>query len=533
MSSIVRDATASDDPPVTPLPIRQLDIIHSPLPLRNLPKHAHYAAAYRRFDYFWGLGVEHETYVRSSQTRTIRTFDATALKPERYSVSYYKAYQPAALQTALDEVLASDPSGGGLTVPVLLNNHSFIDADVFGEHRTTYERVPRHNPRFEGKTLYEWACEYSTWLRNEHGRVFAWDGDTIEFMTQRFYKARVDDVMAELMVGEERFVAELGRLARRGLLLAYGPLRLAAPINEPWATYLTHPRGVAMFNNGTIHVNVTLPTRLGWNRRPLWWGDFVEKHRRLARLIQWFEPLWVACYGSGDPFATRATKPETRALFAAGSQRLAVSRYIGVGTYDTVTMPVGKILQIPRPDVGALPWYDWLYARTAYAPLNVIGLDLNFNKHGAHGLELRLFDQMPMESLRTVLCQVVALMDAALRLRIVPDPRTDPRWQVAAGESLYYGPEWRVSPEYIGALGGAFGIDIVGAKEPMVPTVALTAVMDALRLLRGWCWQRLVTEADHLPHRQGQAEGMPARAQTQTVVPTATVVPPPRSCCRL
>lgn len=544
MSSVVRDVTATDDPPVAPLPVRQLDIIHSPLPLRDLPKHAHYAAAYRRFDYFWGLGVEHETYIASSQKRTVRTFDTIALKPERYSVSYYKAYQPAALQTALAEVLSA-AGDGGLTVPVLLNNHSFIDVDVFGEHRTTYERVPRPNPRFEGKTLYEWACEYSAWLRNEHGRVFAWDGDTIEFMTQQFYNARVDDVMAELMAGEERFIAELAKLPKRGLLIAYTPLRLATPVNEPWATYLTHPRGVAMFNNGTIHVNVTLPTRLGWDRRPLWWGDFVEKHRRLARLIQWFEPLWVACYGSGDPFATRAMKPETRALFASGSQRLAVSRYIGIGTYDTIGMPVGKILQIPRPDVGTLPWYDWLYARTAYAPLNVIGLDLNFNKHGAHGLELRLFDQMPMASLRAVLCQVVALMDSALQLRAVPDPRTDPRWQMAAGESLYYGPVWHVGPEYLGALGAVFGIDIAGAKEPHLPTVALTSVMDALHLQkgRGWCWQRMVTEADHLPHGQGQAEGTRAeaggiRTRTQpTQIPqearAAAVVPPLRSCCRL
>jgi hypothetical protein len=274
-----------------------------------------------------------------------------------------------------------------------------------------------------------------------------------------------------------------------------------------------------MFNNGTIHVNVTLPTRLGWNREPLWWDDFVEKHRRLARLVQWLEPLWVACYGSGDPFATRATKPETRALFAAGSQRLAVSRYIGVGTYDTDTMPRGKILQVPRPGVGSgeIPWYDWLYARTAYAPLAVIGLDLNFNKHGAHGLELRFFDQMPMESLRAVLCQLVVLMDVALASRTVPDPRRHPAWQAAAGESLYYGPDWRVEPEYLVALGAATGAVTLDQKEPMTPTAALSAVMDALHPLKGWCWQRIC----------------PSEQQTPPRVPAVVVVSPQgTNCCR-
>jgi hypothetical protein len=474
---VIRDPTASDDPPVR---------IAGP-PLRNLPKHARYNTVYRRLDYFWGLGVEHETYVATSQTRTVRAFDVAMLKPERYSVSYYKAYQPAALQAALTEVLAD--ASAGLVVPVLMNNHSFTDADVFGEHRTTYEREPKPNPKFGGQSLYDWACQYSAWLRDERDRVFTWDGDTVEFMTQRFYNARVADVIGELAAGEDRFVAELVALPKRGLLCAYAPLRLAAPRNEPFATYLTHPRGVAMFNNGTLHVNVTLPTRLGWNRLPLWWDDFVDKHRRMARLVQWLEPLWIACYGSGDPFAQLTTNGHR---FAAGSQRLAVSRYIGVGTFDTDTMPQGKILQVPRPPAGAIPWYDWLYDRTAYAPLNVIGLDINFYKHGAHGLELRIFDQMSRESLREVLEQIVVLMDVVLTRRAVPDPRRHPEWQTAAGESLYYGAGWRVTPEQIEALTSTLGVDIAGAKEPMTPRAVLIALMEALRPQRGWCWQRMI-----------------------------------------
>jgi hypothetical protein len=419
-------------------------------------------------------------------------------------------------------------------VPVLLNNHSFTDADVFGEHKTTYERVPQPNPRYEGKSLYEWASLYSAWLRDERDQIFTWDGDTVEFMTQRFYNARVADVIAELVAGEERFVAELATLPKRGLLCAYTPLRLAAPVNEPWATYLTHPRGISMFNNGTIHVNVTLPTRLGWNREPLWWGDFVEKHRRLARLIQWLEPLWVACYGSGDPFATRATKPETRALFAAGSQRLAVSRYIGVGTYDTAAMPRGKILQVPRPGSGEIPWYDWLYTRTAYAPLGVIGLDLNFNKHGAHGLELRFFDQMPMESLRLILCQLVVLMDVALspsaKRAGIPDPRQHPAWQVAAGESLYYGPDWRVEPEFLVAIAAATGADALDQKEPMTPHAALTALMGALHHQKGWCWQRMIGNSESVAERPAPPV---APSSKDGRVPTVALVSPQgMSCCR-
>lgn len=458
------------------------------LPLRNLPKHGRYETAYQRFGYYWGLGVEHETYLMSSQTRQVRAFDAAAMKPERYSVSYYKAYKQEVLKQALADVL--DACGGAITVPILLNCHSLMDCDAAGEHGTTHEKVPKPNPRYAGKTLFDVACEYSAWLRDEYGRVFMWDGDTVEFMTQRFYRATVDDVMTELMQGESRFITEIQKVPRRGILAAYGPLTLAAPRNEPWATYLTHLRGVAMFNNGTIHINVTLPTRLGWNRQPLWPRRFLEEHRRLARLVQWFEPLWIAVYGSPDPFSWAA--PHMSGQFAAGSQRLAVSRYIGVGTFDTVTMPVGKILQLQRSEAGQLPWYDWLHARTAYAPLDVIGLDINYNKHWAHGLELRFLDQMPMPALREILEQIVVLMDIAREGRSIPDPRRNPQWQAAAGEALYEGAGWRVSPEELGVFCRALGI-ASDQKEPLPPTQALKWIMQRIEPRRGFCWRSMVS----------------------------------------
>jgi hypothetical protein len=454
-------------------------------PVRNLPKHTRYAEQYRRFGYFWGLGIEHETYVATSQTRRITEFTAANMKSERYSVSYYKNYRASALKPALDAVIRR--RGGALTVPVLMNCHSFTDCDVYGEHALTYERVPKPNPKYTGQTLFDWMCQHSTWLRNEKGRVFMWDGDTVEFMTQRFYCARVEDVLRELREGEARFVKELARMPRVGLLTAYAPLRLATPVNEPWATYLTNPRGISMFNNGTLHVNVTLPTRLGWNCQPLWFNDFVDRHRWLARLIQWWEPLWVAAYGSGDPLVEAGDV--SGSLFAAGSQRLAVSRYIGLGTYDTVTMPAGKILQVPRSSVGPVPWYQ--DGGRGYEPLDVIGLDLNFNKHWAHGLELRFFDQMPEAGLREILLDLVVLMDCAQERLPVADPRTDVRWQRAATGALYDGEHWVVEPEYLAALCDAMRVPAT-PKEPMYLGAALELVRREAETRRGYCWDAMV-----------------------------------------
>jgi len=454
------------------------------LPMRNLPKHDRYRTAYKRFDYFWGLGVEHETYIMTSKTKTITTFEG-AMKAERYSVDYYTAYKKEVLASALADVI--EGRGGSLTAPILMNGHSLTHCDLYGEHMTSYTKDPKPNPKYAGKTLFAWMCEYSAWMRSEINRSFMWDGDTIEFMTQRFYRATIDDVMLELKDVEARFVYELQKLPKKGVIETHGPLRLAGPRNEPWASYMTNPKNMAMFNNGTIHINVTLPTRLGFSKKPLWPADFLEKHRRLARLIQWFEPLWIAAYGSGDPFATGLSGKQ----FAAGSQRLAVSRYIGIGTFDTGTMPSGKILQVQKSELGPMPWYDWLHTRTAYAPLNVVGLDINYNKHWAHGLEIRFLDQLPMDSLRTVMEQLVILMDIALEGRPIPDPRLSAEWSSMAGSALYHGIYWNVDPSEMRALCEALDVK-ESPKEPLGVVDAIMWIFERLESRRGYCCDHML-----------------------------------------
>jgi len=457
-------------------------------PLRNLPKHDRYANAYERYGFFWGLGVEHETYVATSHSREVKTFSG-ALTRERYSVSYYDAYIAGTYKAAMDRIL--DICGGTLTIPTLMNSHSFTRCDVSGEHATLYSKIPKTNPKYAGQTLFEYLCEHSPWLLAELDKSFVWDGDTVEFMTQRFYKATVASVMAELEEIEARFVTEVTKAPAVGLLGSHGPLRLASPVNEPWATYMTNPGNVSMFNNGTIHINVTLPTRLGFNRAPLWPADFLEKHRRLARLIQWFEPLWIAVHGSGDPLA--AVSPR----FSAGSQRLAVSRYIGVGTFDTDTMPVGKILQAHKLSLGPLPWYDRLYAATDYAERDTIGLDLNYNKHWAHGLELRFLDQLPSASLRTVLEQIVVLMDLSLETPgggPIQDPRVSVAWQDMAYEALHHGSAWLVTVDQLDSLRSILGIR-EQPKEPQQPTdprETMDWIFGQLEGRKAFCWANMM-----------------------------------------
>lgn len=452
------------------------------LPLRSQPKHDRYAAAYHRFGYFWGLGIEHETYLATAQSREITAFQGQ-MNRERYSVDYYQAYKLESLASVLQSML--DICGGSITVPIFMNAHSLTRCDVSGEHVTLYTKGTPPNPRFGGQTLFDYLCQHSVWLRKAYETIFMWDGDTVEFMTQRFYRATVDSVLTELEEAEAQFVAEVAKAPPMGLLASHGPLRLAIPTNAPFASYLTNPANVGMFNNGTIHINVTLPTQLGFDKKPMWPADFLEKHRRLARLVQWLEPLWIAVHGSPDPFATVSDR------YSASSQRLAVSRYIGLGTYNTEAMTAGKILQVQRSEVTA-PWYDRLYAVTDYTERPEIGLDINYNKHWAHGLELRFFDQLPTASLRGVIEQLVILMDIVFSASdSISDPRVSPVWQDMAYEALHNGPGWNVSPMQLGALAAAVGVT-EGVKEPLEPAAALSWLFDRLENRKGFCWSRIV-----------------------------------------
>jgi len=114
--------------------------------LRNLEKHQKYKSAYKPNDYYWGLGVEHETYLETSKLKQITSKELKEnRKAERYSVNYYSIYSPELLDSAIDGLFDADQS---VLVPILVNSHTFQKTDINGEHQTTYERIPKPNPKF-------------------------------------------------------------------------------------------------------------------------------------------------------------------------------------------------------------------------------------------------------------------------------------------------------------------------------------------------------------------------------------------------
>ncbi len=393
-----------------------------------LDKHRKYQTQYKTNDIYWGLGLEHEFYLETGQYTTIDTTSIlTHNKPERYSVRYNTVYNAQLFTEAINNISQQLPK---ITIPVLYNAYSWQKTDICDRHITTYSKTPQPNPLFGGETIHNHCISRSPWLQSEYDKSYTFDGDTFEIMTQNFYKTTVKKCINEYAAVHATFIKEIAAALEQ-------PLRIMSR-NYPFAVYKTNPGQIAMFNNGTVHFNITLPTRMGPQGKIECWRRFVDQHREFARAIQWMEPLWLARYGAGDPLAASKYYGE---YFSAASQRTAVSRYIGIGTYDTDTMPCGKILQCDV-STGTYPWYDAFYkCCSGYERLSKIGMDLNFNKHPNHGLEVRFFDQIGEKDIEAIYIVLMNLADFSLsRPRgSIPNIRTSAAWCELFVDVMQYG----------------------------------------------------------------------------------------------
>jgi hypothetical protein len=386
-----------------------------------LEKHKRYKKAYGKNELYWGLGIECESYFEMELPKQVTAdFLATHHKRERYSVDYYTSYKEELLQTAFSTFLKKEDP---IRLPLLLNSHVFSKTDVNLQHKTLYEKDSPPNPKFSGKTIFELLQdEEPDFFKTEFETSFTFDGDSIEIMTQDFYRATVDTVLRELTEKQSLWINKLQCFFQKHKILdTYGTISWIHG-NHGFALMATNMNQLAIFNNGTYHINITLPTELNEQGEIRDKKQFLESHRSFIRLVQWFEPLLVANFGSPDPLAW--IDPDH---FSAGSQRAAMSRYIGLGTFDTEKMPEGKLLTVDVSGVQST-WYSQYHATSGYKPLEKVGLDINFHKHWNHGVEIRFFDWFPGNRLQGLLKFLVYLADMSVERPSVENPIKDPLW---------------------------------------------------------------------------------------------------------
>ena len=302
-----------------------------------------------------------------------------------------------------------------------------------------YDTKSSPNPKFSGKTIIDYMKEKDDYFKNEYEISYCFDGDTLEFMTQKFYKTTTDHVVAELLYIKKTFLKKLN------LLKLFSPL-IFPKENYGFARYATNENNLAIFNNGTYHFNFTLPTQLDrygniQNRK-----DFIMRHKKAIHIIQCFEPFFIAKFGTADKLSECSSK-----RYPKGSQRCAASRYISVGTYDTKKMITGKLLQEDRKVFeNKWPTYNWytkLYEKIDYVKNDKIGFDINFNKFKNHGIELRFFDWFPEEKLLGVLNFLVHILDHCESKKHFESVTETEEWNNITFKAIYEGKEGVLSKE--------------------------------------------------------------------------------------
>ncbi|EIA08349.1 hypothetical protein [Flavobacterium frigoris] len=417
--------------------------------------------------YYWGIGLENETYLQLEESLTVSgEFIQEKIGFEKYSIDYRKCYKPESLTPLLKKAFGLDKE---YQVSRMINSHSLEKLDINFQHKTipaaklientaeTTEAKPQSidNPEYLGESIME------VFLKNQPYNIQSmitqrektmgsvhFDGDSIEFVTKYFENRTIVDSCNELKATKKLF---LDKINESGVLKE----KLNFPdYNKGINMFMTNQENLVLFNNGTYHFHITLPT-LAENSRIVDYDTFDKTHANAIYLLQWFEPFFIATLGSPDIMGVINNKYNLDKNFTLGSMRNAMSRYIGVGTYNK-SMPRGKILTYKVDDFRKLLkfekedniwWRDQIEAEMEYELLPEVGLDFNQEKMYQSGFEFRSFDEFPATYLDDVLFSIVLICEHALNLPDIKWSHDSVAWNNLVFKTLKYGYATEVNKE--------------------------------------------------------------------------------------
>lgn len=403
---------------------------------------------------YWGLGIENETYLKFEESKVVSgAFVRENIGCERYSIDYRTCYK----EGVLDRVLKSSfDESKDYEVSQMINSHSLDKLDANYIHRTIAgTKPPEDNPEFAGTSILEnflATQPYNirsliTQKTNPMGAI-CFDGDSIEFVTKYFENRTIEESCNELKATKDLFIEKLNE---SNVL----PGKLKFPdYNIGFNMFMSNQENLVLFNNGTFHFHLTLPTSTE-NSRIIDYAAFESTHSNAIYLLQWFEPLFITSLGSPDVMGVIADKFDLEEQFAGGSMRNAMSRYTGVGTFHK-SMPKGKVLTYPVEDFRKLLkftkeekiwWRDQIEAAFDYQLLDDVGLDFNLEKMYQSGFEFRSFDEFPISYLNAVLHAIILISEHSLHLANVSWGHDSIVWNNLVFKALKNGYQTEITSE--------------------------------------------------------------------------------------
>lgn len=372
--------------------------------------------------WYWGIGLENETYLQLEESLVVSgVFIQEKIGCERYSIDYRKCYKSGSIVNALETF----DKNKTYKVSRMMNSHSLDKLDVNYQHKTLPFTKPLvDNPEYLGKSILETFLEnqpYNIWSmltqkNNPMGSV-NFDGDSIEFITKYFENRTISDSCEELKTTKQLFIDKMNESAVLEGIVNFPDYNIGLNM------FMSNQENLVLFNNGTYHFHITLPT-LTENSRIVDYPAFEAMHSNAIYLLQWFEPFFIATLGSPDIMGVICSDYGLNEQFSLGSMRNAMSRYTGVGTFNKA-MAKGKILTYQVEEFrkllkfdkdSAIWWRDQIESALDYELLSDIGLDFNQEKMYQSGFEFRSFDEFPSSCLSDVLHAIVLICEHSLHL---------------------------------------------------------------------------------------------------------------------
>ena len=404
--------------------------------------------------HYWGIGLENETYLQFEESLVASgQFIREKMGQERYSLDYLKCYKEGCLEKVLARAFNTSKN---YLVSQMMNSHSLEKLDVHFQHKTIQSAPPLlDNPEYSGKSILELFLEKQphqiqsmlTQKNNPMGSII-FDGDTIEFVTKYYENRTIQESFNELKATKKLFLTKLNETKILPGNLTYPEYNIG--INM----FMSNQNNLVLFNNGTFHFHITLPT-LTEDSRIVDYEAFDIAHHKAIYLLQWFEPLFIATLGSPDIMSVISDKFGMEEKFAGGSMRNAMSRYTGVGTYHK-SMPKGKVLTYPVDEFRKLLtfkkdeniwWRDRIESELSYELLSDVGLDFNREKLYQSGYEFRSFDEFPVDFLPEVLQSIVLISEHAQHIDEIAWASNNVIWNNLVFKSLTQGFKSEISDE--------------------------------------------------------------------------------------
>lgn len=403
---------------------------------------------------FWAMGIENEMYLMCEKNEDINSeILINNIKRERYSVDYFLNYR-------IDEYKNIVSNIQKINIPYYISSYMFNNVDIYGEHRTLYVKGKKYNKLFSGMSIHE----YLNYTSNNYKKLFeknnvCFDGDTIEFITNNFYKITLPEMLEELNSIKYKYLLEINKyISNKFIFSNYGKYMKFPEHNYGIVKYMTNLNNISICNSGTYHINITLPSRLSLNKMKIEnFEEFKEKHKNAIKYIQWVEPLIIALYGTPDILSCFTDNNSCN-----GSLRLMMSRYIGLGTYDTDKMYIGKKLNDYEyeNENEKEHYFNKLHnSSSLYIPPKKIGYDVNFNKFKNHGIELRFLDYFPESYLEDVINFILLVCQHSIYNPEITKPQSSKLWNELALLCIKNGSNTEISNDIYQCLLRIFKIE--------------------------------------------------------------------------